>query len=214
MFGGGQAQTQTQTPATGTGGGLFGGAATSATSGGGGGGGGGALFGGALPPVATSAPASGGLFGAPTAATPTTGSAPMGGLFGGAAQATTPAQPAGGLFGTGAAASASAPATGGGLFSGGALQQPPKPLLYVTSYILDISRLTFIVLALLLQQLLLALERLVVQHWRLQGLVDYSAGLPTHSHSNNRSNSSRIQFQQPLLTLQNLYRLLDLETAM
>ena len=217
LFGGGQAQTQTQTPATSTSGGLFGGAATSTTGvgGGGGGGGGGSLFGGALPPAATSAPASGGLFGTPTTTAPTTGSAPTGGLFGSAAQPTAPAQPVGGLFGAGAAASASTPATGGGLFGGGALQQPPKPLLYVTSHILDTSRLTFIVLALLLQQLLLASEHLVIQHRQLQDLLDYSVGplLAPHSRSSNRS-SSRIQFQQPLLTLQSLYRLPDLGTAM
>ncbi|CAZ82351.1 unnamed protein product [Tuber melanosporum] len=125
LFGGGQAQAQT--PAIGTGCGISGGAATPATSGGGGGGGGG-LFGGALTPAATPAPASGGLFGTPSTTTPTTGVAPTGGLFGGATQAATSAQPAGGLFGAGTAASASAPATGGGLFGGGTSQPPPKPL--------------------------------------------------------------------------------------
>ncbi|KAG0129239.1 hypothetical protein HOY82DRAFT_579787 [Tuber indicum] len=138
---GGQQQQQPQTPQTplfgpttttsGSSGGPLGGASQPAAPASGGlwrRGRGGGLFGGALTPAATPAPASGGLFGTPSTTTPTTGVAPTGGLFGGATQATTSAQPAGGLFGAGTAASASAPATGGGLFGGGTSQPPPKPL--------------------------------------------------------------------------------------
>ncbi|KAH8150588.1 uncharacterized protein LAJ45_05284 [Morchella importuna] len=99
--------TSTSTP----GGGLFGGASTS------------------NPPATSSAPASGGFFGAAQQApassagglfspAPATAPATGGGLFGGGATTSAPAS--GGLFGGTAPATTSAPAAGGGLFGGAA----------------------------------------------------------------------------------------------